>query len=238
MTNSVLLNNIDHRDVRVVTTRSARYGDDVMCAITFPDEFRSLQAHYPIVFRKVPDGQFQPVALCGFQQGRNLFLSEDGWDATHVPLTIERQPFLIGFTNGQMLIHIDMNSPRISRTEGEPLFREHGGPTDFLERMNSVLLAIHQGLERSPPFIAALLEHELLESFVFDVQLANGSQSRLAGFYTIHEERLTELGGAALERLSKAGHLQAAYMAVASLSNFRSLVERQNRRPPAPPDAG
>ena len=26
-----------------------------------------------------------------------------------------------------------------------------------------------------------------------------------------------------------AGHLQAAYMAVASLSHFRALVERQNR---------
>jgi hypothetical protein len=127
------------------------------------------------------------------------------------------------------MIHIDVEHPRVSRTEGERLFREHGGPTEFLERMNSVLLTIHQGLEQTPPFIRALLEHELFESFVFDVQLRDGAQHRLAGFYTIHEERLGRLGGEALERLSKAGWLQAAYMAIASLSNFRALIERQNR---------
>ena len=36
MANNVLLNNIDHRDLRVITTRAADYGDDVMFAITFP----------------------------------------------------------------------------------------------------------------------------------------------------------------------------------------------------------
>lgn len=229
MPNSVLLNNIDHKDLRVITTRGADYGDDVMFAITFPAEFRSLQAHYPIVFRKSAEGQFQPLALFGFQERQNLFLGRGGWDATYLPLMIERQPFLIGIAERQMMINIDMESPRVSATAGEALFREHGGTTEFLERMNSVLLAIHQGLESTPPFIAALLEHELLESFVFDIQLANGSQNRLAGFYTINEERLNELDGSALQHLSRAGHLQAAYMAIASLSNFRALIERQNR---------
>jgi SapC len=229
MANTVLLNNIDHRDLRVVTTRSAEYGDDVMLAVTFPAEFRSVQAHYPIVFRKTAEGQFQPVALFGFRERQNLFLTAQGWDASYVPLTIERQPFLIGRGHSQMVIHVDLDSPRISRTAGELLFREHGGTTEFLERMNSVLFAIHQGLESSPAFVATLLELGLLESFVLDVQLADGSQSRLAGFYTIHEEHLNALGGSALERLHKAGHLQAIYMAVASLSNFRALIERQNR---------
>jgi hypothetical protein len=231
MANSVLLNNVDHKDLRAITTHSAAYGDDVMSAVTFPSEFRSIQAHYPIVFRKTAEGQFQPVALLGFQEKQNLFLTSDGrWDATYLPLMIERQPFLIGKNgDGQLLIHVDLDHPRVSRSEGEPLFRPHGGNTDFLDRMSSVLLAIHQGLERTPPFVAALLEHNLLESFVFDIQLDNGSQNRLAGFYTIHEERLTGLSGNALEHLSKAGHLLAAYLCVASLSNFRALIDRQNR---------
>jgi SapC len=229
MANSVLLNNIDHKDLRVITTRSALYGDDVMLALTFPAEFRSLQACYPIVFRKSADGQFQPVALFGFKDRQNLFLGKNGWDATYLPLTIERQPFLIGIGEQQLMIHVDLDSPRISRTAGEAVFREHGGTTEFLERMNSVLLTIHRGLEATAPFIAALLEHELLESFVFDITLDDGSQNRLAGFYTINEDRLQALDGAVLERLSKAGHLFAIHMAVASLSNFRALVERQNR---------
>lgn len=229
MARSVLLNNVEHRDLKVITRRHADYGDDTMFAITFPAEFRSVQAHYPIVFRKTAEGRFQPIALFGFQDRQNLFLGAAGWDATYVPLTIERQPFLIGASGQELLVHIDLDSPRISHTDGEALFRQHGGTTEFLDRMSSMLLSIHQGIQATEPFMAALLENELVESFVLDVTLADGSQNRLAGFYTINEERLNALDGSALERLNKAGHLQPAYMAVASLAQFRALIERQNR---------
>jgi hypothetical protein len=162
MNNHVLLNNIDHKDLRVITTRSAAYGDDMKFALTFPAEFRNVQAHYPIVFHKTADGKFQSIALLGFQDKENLFLGPDGWDAPYVPLTVERQPFLIGFRDREPMVHIDLASPRVSRTEGEALFRPYGGSTDFLERMSSVLLTIHQGLEAAPAFIDALLRHDLL----------------------------------------------------------------------------
>jgi SapC len=73
------------------------------------------------------------------------------------------------------------------------------------------------------------LAHDLLESFVFDIEFADGSQRRLDGFYTINEERLHALPGRALEELCKAGHLQAVYLVIASLSQFRALIERQNQ---------
>jgi len=226
---NVLLNNIDHKGLRVITARSAAYGDDVKFALTFAAEFRNIQAHYPIVFHKTADGKFQAIALLGFQDKENLFLGPDGWDAPYVPLTIERQPFLIGFRDREPLVHIDLASPRVSRTEGEALFREYGGSSDFLERMSSVLLTIHQGLEAMPAFIDALLQHDLLESFVLDVELNDRSQHRLTGFFTINEERLGTLDAGRLERLHKTGHLQAIYMALASLSHFRDLIERRNR---------
>lgn len=230
MSNPVLLNNIDHRDLRVVTTRGAAFGDAVMSALTFPDEFRALQAHYPIVFRKLDDGRFEPLALLGFQEGENLFLEGERWDAHVLPLTVERQPFLIGVDGERLMVHVDLDSPRIGAGAGEAVFLPQGGNSEYLERINSTLLAIHEGLQRTHDFVAALLEHELLESFVLDVTLDDGSDNRLWGFYTINEERLAALGGAALERLQRAGHLLPAYMAIASLSNLRELVERKNRR--------
>jgi hypothetical protein len=229
MNNAVALNNIDHKDLRVITTRSAAYGDDVKFALTFPAEFRNVQAHYPIVFQKTADGKFQSIALFGFQDKENLFLGPDGWDAHYVPLTVERQPFLIGFRDREPLVHIDLGSPRVSRTEGEALFRAYGGSSEFLERMSSVLLTIHQGLEAVPAFVDALVQHDLLESFVLDVELNDRSQHRLAGYFTINEERLGALEAGALERMHKAGYLQAIYMTIASLSHFRDLIERRNR---------
>lgn len=230
MAHTVLLNNVDHKDLRIITARGAALGDDVSFAVTFPNEFRNIQAHYPIVFRKTPDATgFQAIALLGLQDGQNLFLQAQGWDATYIPLAIERLPFFIGFADDELVVHVDLDSPRISTTAGEAVFLPHGGTSEFLERINSVLLAIHQGLVGTPAFIATLLAHQLLESFVFDIDLADGSKLRLEGFYTIHEERLHALGGHVLEELGRAGHLQAIYMAIASLAQFRALIERQNQ---------
>lgn len=224
------LNNIDHRDLRVITERGAAWGDDVMSALTFPAEFRNLQACYPIVFQKAADGSFQPVALLGFQTGQNLFLDERGWDALYLPLAIERQPFLIGLSvEGEPMMHIDLDHPRVGHDRGEPLFRTHGGTTEFLDRMASTLQALHEGLQAVPGFVDALLRHELLESFVLDITLDDGAQHRLAGFYTINEERLSRLDGEALAVLHVEGHLEAIYMAIASLSRFRDLIERVRR---------
>jgi hypothetical protein len=70
----------------------------------------------------------------------------------------------------------------------------------------------------------------LLESFVLDVTDAEGATQRLAGFHTIHEERLAALEADALAELHRAGFLQPIYMVLASLSNFRALIARRARR--------
>lgn len=238
---NVLLNNVEHRDLAIRTRRGAAFGDAVMAAPTFPDEFRSVQAHYPIVFQATSSGGFQPLALFGFQDGENLFLGPDGWDADYLPVAVERLPFLIGRDGDELVVHVDLASPRVTRRAPDaepapddpdpavPVFLPQGGTSPYLERINRLLLTLHQGLQATPAFIDALRRHQLLESFVVDVTAADGSQHRLAGFHTIHEERLAALDGAALEGLHRAGHLLPAYVALASLANFRALIGRRHR---------
>jgi hypothetical protein len=231
MPNTVLLNNVDHKDLRVITQRGAEYGDNVSFALTFPSEFRALQSHYPIVFRKTGDGtSFEAIAVLGFVDGENLFLERGRWDATYIPLTIDRLPFLIGRNGDELMVHVDLDHPRVSRSAGEPVFLQYGGNTEFLEGVTRKLMDIHEGLQSAPAFMSALVSLELLEPFVLDIELDDGSQNRLAGFYTVNEERLAALDGATLERLNRAGYLQAIYMVVASLNNFRDLIDRKNRR--------
>lgn len=230
MSRHAQLNNIDHRDLRIVTERGAAWGDDVMSALTFPAEFRDVQSRYPIVFQKAADGALLPVALLGLETGRNLFLDADGWAPGYVPMSIERQPFLIGRSAaGDPTVHIDLAHPRVCRDRGELLFRAHGGTSDYLEHITGLLQALHAGMQDTPAFVDALLRHDLLESFVVDIDLDGGRQHRLAGFYTVHEERLAQLDAAALAELHRAGHLQAIYMVLASLSHLRDLIERMRR---------
>ena len=237
MTNHVLLNNVDHKDLKVITTRSAEYGDNVQCAITFFWEFRSIQAHYPIFFSKgAGTGEFTAVAMFGFADKENLFLRESGWDAHYIPLSIRREPFLIGFQQSmdagsgdkEPVIHVNMDSPRVSPSDGEAVFLPHGGISPYLEQTNSILNTINEGYPVHQLFIRELVEHDLLEPFAIDIQLNDGSQNRLMGFHTINEDALFELDGDVLASLNEKGFLLPIYMAVASLSNIRDLIERKN----------
>ncbi len=222
-----LLNNIQHKDLRIVTERGARWGDDVMSAPVTPDEFRKLQAHYPIVFQPDGQGSYLPVVLFGLQQGQNLFLTDAGWDADYLPLSMQRMCFSIGLSDTELRMVVDMASPRISHgAEGEAVFLPHGGMTEFIENANSVLHTLHQGLQAMPEFIQTLTAHELLEPFVLDVERPDGSRGQLTGFHIIHEERLAGLDAATVGLLHQADYLQPIYMAIASLSNFTKLIRR------------
>ena len=54
MANHELLNNISHKDLRVIADRSLDLGDNTPTVLAFPNEFRQLQSEFPICFVKIP----------------------------------------------------------------------------------------------------------------------------------------------------------------------------------------
>lgn len=238
MTKHVLLNSIEHLDLKVITERGAEFGDNVWFTPTFPLEFRSVQAHYPIFFHKdASTGQFFSVAVFGFSHQENLFLHDDNWRGYYVPLTLRRQPFLIGkqvvredgAEQTQTVIHLDIDSPRVSKEQGEALFLPLGGSSPYLDEVSNMLKTIHLGLQDNAAFVALLLEHKLLESFTLDIQLDDGSKHQMIGFYTINEDSLAALSTEVLGQLHAKGYLQAIYMLIASQANVRSLLKLKNQ---------
>ncbi len=226
-----LLNNIQHKDLRVITQRGAQWGDDFMSAPVTVDEFRKLQAHYPIVFQRDDQGDFVPAVLFGLQDGQNLFLNDQGWDADYLPLSVQRLPFAIGIADDELRMMVDPDSKRVSLgAEGEAVFLPQGGTTDFTENANSVLRTLHEGMQATTDFIQTLMAHDLLETFVLDVERLDGSHGQLVGYYIIHEERLAGLDAATVSLLHQADYLQPIYMAIASLSNFTKLIKRHLAR--------
>lgn len=239
MTNHVLLDNVTHKDLKVNRVYGKDQGDSVNVARVFPVEFGRLQNEYPLFFFKNADtGHFETIALLGFVNGENLYLSDSGWDATCIPLSIERQPFLVGLQEKDVdgvptevpVVHVDMDHPGISEADGEPVFLPQGGESPYLEHMTSVLMAIHEGHEISQSFSQLLVGLELIESLIVDIELVDGSRQGLDGLYSINEEKLRSLGANGLETLHKRGHLQDVYMMLASLPNLARLIERKNQR--------
>lgn len=236
MTRPVLLDNVTHRHLRLRTERSAALGDARQSALALPAEFRQLQAHFPIVFQLV-EGEvgFQPIALFGLEDDQNLFLTDTGWDAPVMPMALQRDPFLIGRApDGSLQLHIDLDSPRLVRPEegevGTALFLPQGGFSETLDHAVQLMEHLHAQAQLLPAFIAALTQHQLLEPFVFDLEMPGGEQVRLTGLYTVNEDRLHALPGAALEALARDGHLLPVYMQIASLAQLPVLAERAARR--------
>jgi hypothetical protein len=200
---------------------------------------RQVQAHYPVVVFKNPqDGQMHPVALFGLSQGENLYLGAQGWEAAFVPASIQRAPFLVGFQEDpndpmaetKRVVTIDVDHPRVSKEMGVAIFSENGGYSDFLQKVSDLLEAIYHGGIQNKALMAALEQHNLLQSMDLDIALADGSHRQLNGFYVVDDLALQQLDGDALDSLNKQGLLLPIYMMVASMSQLRALVERKNLR--------
>jgi len=234
MPNFALLNNVTHKDLRVIREHSSAYGDNEMLTVTFPQEFRSIQNEYPIFFQKnSDDGKFVPVALFGLRQNENLFLSDSGWDADYIPVSVKRRPFLIGIQPAKpgedresRMVYVDMDSPRVSQTEGEPVFLPQGGYSPYLESVVDALEYIQYGTELNERFVDALLQHELLEVVTLEITLKNGDRNNLVGYYTINEDKLAALDGTVVASLHSEGYMQFIYMILASHSNMVKLINR------------
>lgn len=238
MANNVLLNNVAHQNLKVITRFSAEFGENVGSVIAFPTEFLELQKEYPILFRQNPETQkYHATVLLGFHQGENLFLNPNakaGWNANYIPAVIAKGPFLIGMQSRDSsntntpVIHIDLDHPKVSEQEGYPLFLEYGGNSPYLEHIASVLNVIHQGVAVQDGMFNLFSELDLIEPVNIEIDLNNGEKYRLLGNCTINQEKLRGLAGDQLERLNKLGFLPLAYAVINSMTNIRRLTEIKN----------
>ncbi len=239
MTNHVLLDNVTHGDIKIDTRRHPELGDNLSLTGVFPSEYSKLQGEYPLFFkRESQNGRLISVALLGFEPGENLFVTEEGWQANYLPLTIMRQPFLIGYQqrmeNGvpvkEPCVHIDMDSPRVNREQGEAVFLPEGGISPYLEHINSVLLTIHQGHQYQQEFIQVLESLSLIEPALLEVTLKDGTKQGVEGLFSINEEVLAGLTPEQAGSLHQQGYMQHVYMMLASLAQVNQLIRRKNQR--------
>jgi hypothetical protein len=234
-----LLNNVTHKDLRVLSGFGRDFGDDIGMVPAFPSEYAELQREYPIFFRKDPDsGEWQSVALLGFEQRENLFLQDGRWNAAYLPGAAAKGPFLIGFQeqriDGELrrepVIHVDVEHPRVSFSEGEAAFLPQGGQSPYLQHIVTVLRGIRDGAEFGKAMFAMFDSMGLIQPVNLDVQLDEKNRVSVSGLHGIDREKLAVLDAGSLQRLNQAGYLEGAYLVLASLYNVRRLMAEKQRR--------
>lgn len=234
--NRVLLNNVDHADLRVIADHGAAYGDAINQTLVLPTEFEAVQREYPILIRKDAQGAYRAVALLGLDRDENLFLDETGWNARYVPAVQRRGPFSIALQHDDRggeprpMIHVDLDHPRISRDEGERLFLPAGGNSPYLQGINQALGQIHEGLEVAPPMFAFFEDLGLIEPIDIEIKLDDQTSYDLPDVFTLAPDRLAAVTGEDLERLHQSGLLRAAHWIISSMGNIQELVARKTRK--------
>jgi hypothetical protein len=235
MTNVVMLNNVDHHDLRVIGTPGAAWGEGVDQIAVLPTEYEAAQRDYPLLLRRDGAGAFEAVALLGLDPGENLFLDGGRWSGGYVPALLARGPFSIGLHDrgggdSEAMIHVDLDDPRVGREGGEPLFLSHGGNAPALIRLSEVLRTVYEGHEGQAAMFAAFEAAGLIEPVRLEITLDETLRYDLLDYHTIGTAPLSALTGAALEGLHRQGFLAAAIHLASSLGNVERLIARKNQR--------
>lgn len=235
--NRVLVNNVDHADLKVAIRSGPAFGDSVNQMVVFPSEFEEVQRDFPIVFRRT-EGGMQALALLGLDRDENLFLDGDRWASHYVPASQRRGPFSMAMTRpasedeqpGEPMIHIDLDDPRTGADDGLPLFLEHGGNAPYLNHIASVLGVLYEGLSSATQIYATFEEAGLVQPVTMNIQVNDELGYDLPDLFVIDQQALAELSGERLETLHRSGLLRAATMAAASLSNVSRLIDLKTRK--------
>ena len=190
-------------------------------------EFATAAASCPILLAKNPEnGRFYVGALFGFSPGENLVSVDPGSSRAFRPLDVERQGFFTSDEN----IAIDIENPRISETDGDPLFEGNGEPTDALRRIQRALGLLVTGNQETERFIETLVGLRLIEPIDVSLTFDDGEKLRLDGVYTVSLDSISELNDADALSLFRKGYLQLAYAIAGSLRQLPVLANRRNDR--------
>lgn len=231
-----LLNNVAHKNLRILTHHGADLGDAVGGCAVYPTEFNELQKHYPILFQAMEDGSWLTIVLFGFEENENLFLVGDQWRVPYIPAIIEREPFVIGMqqrSHGDVepVVHVDMDSPRIAKNDqGEAVFLPYGGNSPFLERITSVLSVVHEGFTEAERMLAEFTRLDLIENITLEVEFSNGAHYKNTRYATVSKEKLLALPDADVAALHRSGLLRYAYLIIGSIGNVQQMVDIKNNQ--------
>ena len=231
-----MVNVEQHRSLGYTEKYGAEFGHQVGAVMILPNEFAKAQREFPILFRKESEtGRFLPVALLGFEENENLFLSDSSnWTTRYIPLAVRQGPFLIGLDQKdgeqRLAIYADMNDSRLQQYTTPALFNADGTASNTLEYIRDILSARHEGSEQLAPMIEAFLKYDLLEPVVIEIDLASGATINFDAGYTVHVEKLMALESDAVVELHKSGFLSLAYNIADSVNNLQDLIDIKNAR--------
>ncbi len=196
------------------------------------DEFALAQRFMPIVFSSGDEPI--PLALMGLNEGVNVFVDNEGAlldNTLYVPAYIRRYPYMLARLTPdaqELSLCFDPTYDAIGKLDdGEALFAD-GQPTEFTKNVLQFNEMFEQAGARTQSFMNELKESGLLMDGEVTIQPQGADKPFIyRGFQMVDENKLTDLRGDTLRKMSQSGMLPLLYAHLFSLALMREIFERQ-----------
>lgn len=224
-----LLNSEDHQKLRIDNTLIDCQDNRVNIASVTAGELSTLVHEYAIFITKSQTTEdFQLAAVLGLKSGENLYINDNKWRATYLPLDILRRPFQAYLPNLRNLkegrIAIDIASEKVSETVGEALFDGEGNETKFLQKLQKTFAELMSGAEQTRTLLEKANQLNLIESVTLNIDIPERDTTSLNGLYAFNKEALTKLSGHDLEQVHQSGLLQVSHLVLSSTLHLQKLI--------------
>ncbi len=202
------------------------------------EEFPQAQRFFPIIFASGENPV--PLALMGLNEGVNVFVDAEGKIETpiYVPAYVRRYPFLLAKLRpdtDELSLCIDPTSEAMGAyDEGDPVF----DGTEASEATKAILAfceQFEQAGQRTGAFMEELKSLDLLMDGEVSIQTDEATPPFIyRGFQMVNEEKLRDLRGDQLRKMSQSGMLPLIHAHLFSLSIMREIFGRQQAQGKVP----
>ena len=195
------------------------------------DEFPLVQRFMPIVFTEGDDAI--PIALMGLNEGVNVFVDDDGKliENLYVPAYVRRYPYMLARLRPdaqELSLCFDPTADTIGQFDDAQPFFENGQPSEMTKNILAFNEQFEQAGQRTQNFMKELNEAELLIDGEVTIQPDDAQQPFIyRGFRMVDEQKLVELRGDQLRKMSQSGMLPLLYAHLFSLSLMRDIFAKQ-----------
>jgi hypothetical protein len=203
------------------------------------DEFVQIQRHFPIIFAAADNPV--PLALMGLNEGVNVFLDENGkfTEQLYVPAYVRRYPFMLaqlGPNPQELSLCFDPTSEAVGPDGTATKFFENGQASEGTQAILKFCEGFEEGAQRTAAFLKELQDLDLLMDGEVTIQPDGAEQPHVyRGFKMVNEEKVRELRGDQLRKMTQNGMMTLIMAHLFSLDLMREVYGRQAAQNKLPP---
>lgn len=227
----VPLNSNEHATWKTQMLPNAKFVEGQHAIPLTIEEFVPASRYYPIIF-SASDNPV-PLVMMGMNEGVNTFMDDEGMftKQVYVPAYIRRYPFLLAKLRpdtDELSLCFDPSSGAVGESEEGTALFENSEPTENTKAILKFCEDFENAGAQTHAFVEELQKLDLLMDGEVSIQQEGNDKPYIyRGFKMVDEDKLRDLRGDALRKISQNGILALIYAHLFSLQLMREIFAIQ-----------